>query len=903
MLLRSLVLVGLLSSVATAAPQKIRSVEGITEYRLANGLQVLLYPDATQSTVTVSVTYLVGSRFEGYGETGWAHLLEHMMFKGTPRHRNVTALFEERGGEANGTTDVDRTNYFETLPASPENLAYALDVEADRMTHASISREDLQSELTVVRNELETNENDPEGVLDERISESAFLWHAYGRPTIGARTDIERVQPDALRRFYTRYYQPDNAVLVVAGTFDEAGALAAIDATIGAIARPVRQLEPTHTVEPVQDGERAVTLRRTGDVAAVGAAYHGPAGAAPDFAAFEAAVDILVHEPSGRLYKPLVASGLATSLEGTAAPQHDPFLGEFFVQVRDAKNLDAVERALEAGVEGLGQQKLEQKELDRWRRAQLKKFRLALSDSTKVAVALSEYIALGDWRTLFAEREAVKQVTLDDVKRVAQAYFKPANRTSGRFVPTAKPDRAPYSEPPDVAHAVAGIVGGEPPERGEQFTATFDSIEARVQRATTAGGLHATLLPKKTRGGKVRVRLELRWGDAAALAGKRAVGELLGDLLGRGSTSKSYQDVQDKADELDASIDFAGSVDGVTVDVETVREHVGEALDLVGDLLVHPALAPSELEIVRQELLAQREQQVQDPGMVAFATLAQIVTPWPKRDPRFPALPTDDVAELKTVTLADVRAQYARFAGASHGELTAVGDFDPAELRARADKLLGKWPSKAPYARLAGKVFGLPGQQRSVPLRDKEQTTIAVGYDLALRDTDPDYPAWVAVSQVLGGYTGSRLWTRLREHEGLSYNIETWVIAGWDDDAASFDGVAIVAPQNLSAAKRSLNDELSKLSGATPGGEITADELQRAKDALARSTLTQLSSDETLVQLLTDSAEKGRTLAFSKDLLAKIAAVTPADATRVAKKLLDVKRLSEVDAGDPDKAK
>ncbi|MGE5180437.1 MAG: M16 family metallopeptidase, partial [Acidobacteriota bacterium] len=298
----------------TSAAHKVRSVDGITEYRLDNGLQVLLFPDPSQSTITVNVTYLVGSRLEGYGETGMAHLLEHMMFKGSPKHRNVLKLLEEKGGQANGSTSYDRTNYYETLPASQANLDWTLELEADRMRNASISPDDLKTEFSVVRNEFEAGENQPTAILDERVTETAFLWHNYGKPTIGSRQDIERVPASALHVFYDKYYQPDDAVLIVSGKFDDAAALASIEKTFGAIAKPTRTLAATYTVEPPQDGERTVTLRRNGDVFAVALAYHTVSGASPDHAASEAAVDILTHEAAGRLYKKLVETKLAASV-------------------------------------------------------------------------------------------------------------------------------------------------------------------------------------------------------------------------------------------------------------------------------------------------------------------------------------------------------------------------------------------------------------------------------------------------------------------------------------------------------------------------------------------------------------------------------------------------------------
>src|SRR5438132_13080005 len=262
-----------LAVAAWAAPpagvNQTASVEGITEYHLANGLRVLLYPDLSKPTVTVNVTYLVGSRMESYGETGMAHLLEHLMFKGSTHFPKPDREFAARGFRNNGSTGYDRTNYFSTFQASDDNLSWALRREADAMTNSFIARKDLDSEMTVVRNEYESGENNPVNIMIERTLSTAYLWHNYGHPTIGARSDIENVPIERLQRFYHTYYQPDHAVLTVAGKFDEAKTLALIQAKCGAVSSPTRVLQNTYTVEPVQDGERSVTLRRVGDVQAV----------------------------------------------------------------------------------------------------------------------------------------------------------------------------------------------------------------------------------------------------------------------------------------------------------------------------------------------------------------------------------------------------------------------------------------------------------------------------------------------------------------------------------------------------------------------------------------------------------------------------------------------------------
>lgn len=262
--------------------KKTASVEGITEYTMDNGLSVLLFPDNSAQTITVNVTYKVGSRHEGYGEKGMAHLLEHMVFKGTPNHPNIPDELTSHGARPNGSTWYDRTNYFETFNATDENLDWALDLEADRMVNSYIAKSDLDSEFSVVRNEFEMGENSPTNVLMDEVISSAYLWHNYGQSTIGNRSDIERVPIDNLKEFYKKYYRPDNAVLMVTGKFDNEKTLALIQKKFGVIKKPETPLRDSYTIEPPQDGEKRVILSRVGDLQIVSALYHIPAGSHED---------------------------------------------------------------------------------------------------------------------------------------------------------------------------------------------------------------------------------------------------------------------------------------------------------------------------------------------------------------------------------------------------------------------------------------------------------------------------------------------------------------------------------------------------------------------------------------------------------------------------------------------
>jgi zinc protease len=470
--------------------QKITSVEGITEYQLSNGLKVLLFPDQTKQTTTVNITYLVGSKHENYGETGMAHLLEHLVFKGTPKHPNIPAELSAHGARPNGTTWTDRTNYFESFAATDANLEWALDLEADRMVNSFIAKKDLDSEFSVVRNEMESGENNPFRVLFQKILSVSYDWHNYGKSTIGARSDVENVPIDRLQAFYKKFYQPDNAVLLVAGKFDEAKTLNLIKEKFGVIPRPTRTLPPIYTTEPTQDGERLVTVRRVGDTQMLMVGYHTPPGAHPDAAAVEVFNNILTDEPSGRLYKSLVEAKKASSIFGLNFQFKEPGVLMFGAELDKANSLDAARETITQTVENAGKTPPTKEEVDRAKTAILKNIELSLNDPNLVGLEMSEFIALGDWRLFFLYRDRLQKVTADDVKRVADAYFKQSNRTVAQFVPTTNPDRAeiPNLKDAEILAMVKDYKGNAAVAQGEAFDPSPANVESRIKR-TKIGGL------------------------------------------------------------------------------------------------------------------------------------------------------------------------------------------------------------------------------------------------------------------------------------------------------------------------------------------------------------------------------------------------------------------------------
>src|SRR5580704_1002775 len=480
----------LLAGLSVQAQQKVTSVEGITEYAFPNGLRVLLFPDTSSPKLTVNVTYLVGSRHEGYGETGMAHLMEHILFLRTKSGKDVKKELTDHGASWNGSTWYDRTNYYETVPASDENLVWAINLEAERMTNMRVEKELLDTEMTVVRNEFEMGENSPGRMLFQRTLEAAYTFHNYGKSTIGSRSDIENVPIDHLDAFYHKYYQPDNAVLTIAGNFASARALDLVAKSLGAIPRPARKLDKTYTVEPTQDGEREVTLRRVGDNQIVMVVYHTPAATHPDSAALEVLSTILGDTPSGRLHKALVENNKAVGVGMDDFELHDPGFLMATIRLKEDQSLEEARAITLKTIAGVVAEPPSKDEVERAKARILKQVDLDLNDSENVGVTISEYAASGDWRLLFLDRDRVKSVTADDVARVAKMYLKDSNRTVGVFIPTKNPDRTEVPAGPDPEALLKDYKGGAPIAEGEVFSATAANVESRVVRAKLPNGAH-----------------------------------------------------------------------------------------------------------------------------------------------------------------------------------------------------------------------------------------------------------------------------------------------------------------------------------------------------------------------------------------------------------------------------
>ncbi|HJV22590.1 MAG TPA: pitrilysin family protein [Holophagaceae bacterium] len=894
-----------------AAPVKVTSVEGITEYRLGNGLRVLLFPDASKSAITTNITYLVGSLHESYGETGMAHLLEHLVFKpsqnfsGKDGKLTPVQALNKVGARFNGTTWNDRTNYFVTFPAGDENLKLMLDLEADRMVHANIDAKDLwdpetqKGEMTVVRNEMEGGENNPIRIAIQRVMSAAYQWHNYGHDTIGARADVEHVNIAHLRAFYEKFYQPDNAVFIVAGKIDEAKTLALVNETLGRIPKPSRVIEKTWTLDPTQDGDRLVNIRRVGDVQMLMAAYHTPAATDPDFAALQVFGQIMADTPSGRLHKALVDTKKAAFVFPFIHATKEPGLAIFGTQLPKETNLDEARGTFLDLLEGAAAKPFTEEEVARAKQQLLKQVELTLNESDRLGVGLSDYIGLGDWRLFFLERDRTKQVTPAQVQAVAAKYFRQSNRTVAQFIPTEKPERAEIPAVVEAASLVKDYKGGERVAAGEAFEATPANIDARTRTFTTPGGLKAAFLAKKTRGGSVSATLTLHFGSEATLMGKDEIGGLTASMLMRGTTKHTRQQLQDELDRLKAQVFMVGTAEKLNVFITADRANLPAVMALVTEVLRTPAFDAEEFGKLVSEQVSGLENAKNEPQSKASIAMMKHTSPYPVGHPRYIGTVEESIAQIKGLKVEDAKALHQAFYGAT-GELAVVGDFDDKALEAQVRELLGDWKAAQPFERMPERAkMDVAPLNAKLETPDKAQAYFSASLPLALKDSDPDYPALLLGNYLLGGGAmNSRIANRLRQKEGLSYGAGSRLQAGALDAVGAWSAMAIYAPQNLDRLVTAFQEEL-KL--ALDKG-FTAEEIQAAKTGWLQGQASGRAQDRELAAKLAANLLNGRTLAFQADLEKKVQALTNDDILAALRKRLDPAKLNYAVAGDFAKA-
>ena len=928
LLLFCAVLPALIARAATPTPLPVdgyafvKTVGDISEYQLtSNGLQVLLLPEHSAPVLTFMVTYRVGSRNEVTGTTGATHLLEHLMFKGSEHFNSdlgngIDTMLDRIGAINNASTWLDRTNYYENLAS--DRLELAVQIEADRMRGLRLREEDRRPEMTVVRNEFERGENDPIEALDKEITAAAFVAHPYHHPTIGWRSDIEKVPIGKLREFYNIFYWPDNATVTIIGDFVPADALALVKKYYGAIPSAPHPIPQVYTEEPPQQGPRRVVVKRPGELGVVGIAYKVPRALHPDHAALVILTDVLNDGKTSRFYRALTDQNLTVGTDAIVGLTRDNSLFNIYARLAPGVTHEQVEKTILAELARLKTEGVTPEEVARAIGKETADTAYSRDGSFAIAGQINEDIAAGDWTYYVTLPEKLQAVTVSDVNRVAKTCFVEDQSTTGWFIPlaeggaeTAAPASAAprfpihhpvyYRDPAIARDSASGSIENQESkiENGPSVPAAAPGgaqIAPRVVRRTVAG-IDLLTYPTSLKD-VVTFRGSLPAGDVFNPADHPAIAALTAAMLDKGTTKHDMFALSQLLEDVGATMHFGTTAQNLSFSARCLKKDVPLVLGLLAEQLRLPAFSPEEFAKLKKQLAGHFQQQMEDTNFRAGRTLARVI--FPPGHPNRP--PADDayLVDLQAATLDQVKAFHAAHYGPAAMLLVAVGDIDNAAIDTALGSAFAGWTGGTLLAPAPKAVPLTAGRTEKINMPGKASVSVMIGQPSGLKYSDPDRIALATGTTIFGGgYFSSRLLATVRAKEGLTYAIYA-LLSGdsYTDGQWAIQGT--FAPQLLEQGLASTRRELNRF--VTAG--VTADELRDFKSTITGTYKITLATSSGMAEQILAFVQRGLPLSYLDDYPAKVEALTLEQVNAAIKKYLDPRKVVTVLAGTlPEPAK
>jgi zinc protease len=885
-LLTSFALTPTLPSLAAPAESAtfVRASEGIQEYKLSNGLKVLLVENHAAPVISTMLIYRVGSRNEAVGYTGSTHFLEHMLFKGTPtfnkeKNTQIAKSLLSEGASFNATTWLDRTTYFETLPSNQLDLA--LRIESDRMRNSFIADAERKNEMTVVRNELERGENNPDRVMSQQLFANAFMAHPYHHPTIGWRSDVEGVPTERLKQFYKDFYYPNNATLILVGDFKTAEALEGIVKNFSPIKASPGEIPSVYTQEPPQQGERRFSVRRPGQLGIVTMGFHIPPMEHTDSVSLDVLQAILSQGVTSRLEQALVEKGLAVSASAWAAELRDPGLFVVTAKLASGVTHEKVEAVMVEVIEGLKKTPPTPAELDKVKNQILADFTFSNHGTYELASSLAEYEASADWRYLLTYPARIKAVSAADVQRVVQTYLQPQNRTTGWFIP---------EKAGEIEVNVRNLNYDNLPKAA---TASSASGMAPIQRMSLARN-GKLIVQENHLDQTVAIRANLMAGSINDPVGKAGLAALTASMLERGTKKQNKINLSQKLESMGSSITFAAELERAQVYGRTLSQNLDATMALLFEMLKEPAFDKAEFDKLKKQSLDHLRQALDNTDILAGEELNRAL--YPAGHPL--ALSSEqELKQLEGITLDDVKSFYAQHWGSNEMILTVVGDVQAAKVATTAQAAIKDWKSDNSAAVVIPDVPSqAAGKTVIKTLKDKDNISIAMGVQSAIKLGGKDYFAALIANHALGQSSlSSRLGLRVRDELGLTYGIYSYFPGMGRGAGPWFVGVT-TNPKNVAQTISATKEVIAKY--VKEG--ITDEEFKLAKSSMIGSYLVRLSTNPQIAERLTDAIFYNLGENYLTERAGQIQAVSKEDVNRLIRTYFDPARLTTAVVGNYD---
>jgi zinc protease len=910
-----------------------READGIKEYSLSNGMKVLLVENKVAPVATFLVLYKVGSRNEAVGYTGSTHLLEHMLFKGTPtfnieKNTQIAATLQKIGAEFNATTWYDRTNYFESVPS--DQLELAIKLEADRMRNSFIADSDRQSEMTVVRNELERGQNEPSIVLDAAVYATAFVEHPYHHPTIGWRADVENVPTGRLKIFYDTFYHPNNATAIVVGDFEINNALSLVNKYFGAYPASNEPIPEVYTDEPPQQGERRLVIRRAGELAIVQIAYHIPSALGQNRVLSNEELSRLAEAPpekndiyplvvlsfalsngiTSRLYQKLVEKQLAVNVSTNADQFRDPGLFNVYVTVNPGVEPQTVEQAILSEMERVASKGLTSEEIERAKKQILALVAYNRDGTYNIAIQIGEAEAVADWRFYKDYAKNIAAVKAEDILRVCNSYFSEDNRTVGCFIPKQIDEAAIsgnglssiksgvgaarmwnyYDDPqlkaemrgPTSAKGASGSAGGA---TGSNLSKSIRRVQLENQSVALLLENHATPT--------VSVRGSLLAGSHFEPKDKPGIAHICAQMLERGTKHRSKLQLASDLESVGAQIDFSSDPFALNIAARSISDDLPLVLNILSEMLREPAFPADELEKLKLQTVASIQEQQANTRYRAYERFTQML--FDPNNPFYVPPGERHIESISSLTVEDIRSFYEQRYGGRTLALSIVGSFDLKKVEELFRKSFETFngPEDIDVNVLDPEPFTTMNRE-VVMLKEKANVDILLGCRSPLRRDARDYYAALLANSALGESTlSSRLGLQVRDREGLTYGIGSRFRA--PSLAAGPWYIAVsVNPDNV---EKAINSSLNVLRDYVEKG-IRPEELEDEKSSAIGSFKVSLSTNSGLAEAIWNAEFYKLGLDYLDNFPKLINSVTIDEANSAIRKYFNPECLTVVIAGD-----
>lgn len=887
--------------------EKVKDLEGVEEFLYTpNGLKILLVQDNAAPVVTVQLVYNVGSKYEVPGNTGSTHLLEHLMFKGTEKFNKSkgTSIDQELtryGAQMNATTWNDRTNYYETIPS--DKIELAIEIEADRMRNLLLLKEDKEAEMTVVRNEFERGENNPNSLLSKEIWATAYMAHGYHHSTIGWKSDIENMPMQVLRDFYDTYYWPNNAWLTVVGDFQKENLFKLVDTYFGKISKATHTIPQPYTEEPPQYGPRKIVVNKAGETSVISVAYKIPGALDADLPALVILGEALGSGPSSVLSKEFVDSGLTYYAYASASQFAEHGLFSVNLGFDPSKNSEEMNTKLLETLEKVKKEGIPQTDIDRIIANLNAQTILGRDGSGGIASELTEYIAGGDWTEYINESKKLAKVTAADVARVANKYLVADQSTTGYFIPKSAGSNPETAE--GEAKRGAEMNGKQFYRNPEMFGNPGETISSKEKngvsemlqsgedftRKTVAG---IDVISKKTGAkGFVTVVGSFPIGDFFDGKNNEMVPTLTTSMLSKGTTKNDKFQFSQKLEKLGVDIYVGSDNDNVTISFKCLSKDVDTVISLLAEELRQPLFDEKEFELLKQQFIGNMQQGISDPATQGSIALTQNL--YPVGHPNYSNSIEKTIENIKNAKLEDLKAFHKKYFGPADMHLVAVGDVDTKAVYKSLEKNFKNWSGGVKRTAKDYDVKKGEALTKIVTIPEKPSAELFIGQYTGMKRSAADFLPFYIGNSILGGGFSGRLMKTVRDEAGLTYGISTrqdgYIFAGgyWFINA-SFN------PELFVTGKEATLVELKKW--AESG--VTAEELKDKKSSLIGSFKIGLATTGGMASNILAVVQRGEQPEYIYKYPAELEAVTLEQVNAAIKKYIDYDRLIIIEAGSLD---